>query len=314
MLEFRFKDIDDNDVVLTNPMYIVINRDEKIPADDLSVTFPFLKNVGELCGVEVFDGGKLVFKGLVDEQQNVLSDRLYYTKIIARSMAANLLDNESKPVSYNKVSASVIFNKHLLNNSIKSYKGKEVTLGGNLNITKGTTDWQAFYTFSRRAYGTTPRINSDGTADFYGIESGDNLRFSNVDGLRYNSIKENNKRCKLISDVYVKSKPSGSYDTIIRRDKIRNRKIDRRRYVDVSVSKNFSIPDTIIDNSISNSYEVTVISPERILDKLGAKVSIEDSGLGVIDGLYVSGIYYRLTPDKEETTLILKKEREYVDS
>jgi hypothetical protein len=112
----------------------------------------------------------------------------------------------------------------------------------------------------------------------------------------------------------MKTKQSGGYDAVIRKDSIISRKINRRRYVDISVSRNFSLPEVIINNSIGNSYEVTIITPERILEKLGAKVRIEDGGLGVIDGLYISSIYYRLTPDTEETTLILKKEREYVDS
>lgn len=314
MLEFKFKDVDDNDIILNNPIYIVINQDEKIPADDLSVTFPLLKDIGELCEVEVFDDDKIVFKGVVDEQQNVLSDTLYFTKINARSMAANLLDNESRPVNYTDVSTSVIFSRHILPNAIKSFRGDNITYKGNLNISKGTTDWQAFYTFAQKAYNKTPRITAEGIADFNGINSEETLTFSNSNGIKYSSLKENKKRCKLISDVYMKTKQSGGYDAIIRKDSIISRKINRRRYVDISVSRNFSLPEVIINNSIGNSYEVTIITPERILEKLGAKVRIEDGGLGVIDGLYISSIYYRLTPDTEETTLILKKEREYVDS
>lgn len=314
MLEFKFKDVDDNDIILNNPIYIVINQDEKIPADDLSVTFPLLKDIGELCEVEVFDDDKIVFKGVVDEQQNVLSDTLYFTKINARSMAANLLDNESRPVNYTDVSTSVIFSRHILPNAIKSFRGGNITYKGNLNISKGTTDWQAFYTFAQKAYNKTPRITAEGIADFNGINSEETLTFSNSNGIKYSSLKENKKRCKLISDVYMKTKQSGGYDTVIRKDSIISRKINRRRYVDISVSRNFSLPEVIINNSIGNSYEVTIITPERILEKLGAKVRIEDGGLGVIDGLYISSIYYRLTPDTEETTLILKKEREYVDS
>lgn len=314
MLEFKFKDVDDNDIILNNPIYIVINQDEKIPADDLSVTFPLLKDIGELCEVEVFDDDKIVFKGVVDEQQNVLSDALYFTKINARSMAANLLDNESRPVNYTDVSTSVIFSRHILPNAIKSFRGDIITYKGNLNISKGTTDWQAFYTFAQKAYNKTPRITAEGIADFNGINSDETLTFSNSNGIKYSSLKENKKRCKLISDVYMKTKQSGGYDAVIRKDSIISRKINRRRYVDISVSRNFSLPEVIINNSIGNSYEVTIITPERILEKLGAKVRIEDGGLGVIDGLYISSIYYRLTPDTEETTLILKKEREYVDS
>lgn len=314
MLSFKFKDTGNNILTLENPMYVVINQDEKIPADDLTVTFSGIISKTELCDVEVYDGDILVFKGIVDEEQRIVNEKLLYTKITARSMAAMLLDNESKPIDYTNPSTSVIFSRHLLPDSIESYRGDEVTLRERFNVTKGMTDWQVFYSFALKAYNKTPRINADGTADFNGIHSDETLVFSEKNGIRYSSLKENNKRCKLISDVYVKTKTNGGYDSSISRNSIKKRKINRRRYVDASVNTDFLIADNIINNSVDNSYELTLITDKRILNKLGTGVTVEDNYLGEIAGLYISSIYYKLTPDKEETTLILKGERKYVDS
>lgn len=314
MLRFIFEDISGNKTVLSNPIYIVINQDENIPADDISVVFPYQKGINELCFLDVIDDEKTVFKGIVDEQQNIFNEKGIFIKIIARSMAAMLLDNESKPLSYNNVSTSVIFERHLKPNMIEEYIGKEVVLKDELNVLKGTTDWQVFRSFALKAFKKTPRIKADGTAYFYGAESDEKLVFSDVDGLEYNSVKENNKRCRILSDVIVKAGGNSDYNMIINNTEAKKRGINRRRYIDAKSPDDFNTADIMLENSLDNSYEVTVVTPRRVLDKLGAKVRLENEEFGIINGLYVSSIYYKLTPDKEETTLILKKEKNYVDS
>lgn len=313
MLRFDFTDINDNTLTLSNPVYIVINQDENIPADDLSVVFPLKKDTAELCNVSVYDGERLVFKGVVDEQQSIINSDKRYTKITARSMAAMLLDNESRPVSYTNISTSVIFERHLKPNGIEGYSGGDKVLKESLNIMKGTTDWQAFYSFAIKAYNKIPRIKSDGTADFRGVRSDDILKFSDKNGIKYSSLKENNKRCKLISDVFVKAGMNSGYNVGVSEPKVKNRKINRRRYLDVSAQKDFDTADLMLKNGVKNSYEVTIKTPLRIIDRLGAQAEIENTYLGTLKGLYVSSIYYKLTPDNEETTLILK-ENKNVDS
>ncbi len=306
MLRFEFTDINNERLILDNPVYIVINQDENIPADDLTVTFPLIKNISELCEVEAFDGDKKVFRGIVDEQQSILDNNSYYTRITARSMAAALLDNESRPVNYTDVSTSVIFNRHLLPNNITSYKGEDKVLKGSFNISKGMSDWQAFSMFCLRVFNKVPRIEPD-AACFTGGECEDELKFSNVNGIRYNSIKENIKRHKIISDVIIKPVKSDNYNTVYNDSFSKSHNIIRKRYVDIFSEKDYDTARMILENSRKNSFEITLTTPRGIIDKLGAKVSIEDENLGNLQGLYISSIYYCLTPEKEETTLILKR-------
>lgn len=314
MLSFIFTDIDGNILSFNNALYIVINQDENIPADDLSVTFPFIKNAPEFCDVTVKDGDSVIFKGIVDEQQNISTEKNCYTKIVARSMAAMLLDNESRPVSYTNPSTSVIFNRHLAPDLINEYRGEEFVLNGDLKITKGMSDWQAFSSFCLKAFNKIPRIDADGTADFNGVSSNESIKFSNTDGIKYNSVKENTKRCKLISEVRAKTGPTDIYGTVIENKNVKNRRIERRRCIDVSASDSLTLADLMLSNSINDSYEVTLVTPNRMLNILGTGVSIEDSNLGSLRGLKVSSIYYRQTPDSENTTIILKKENENVDT
>lgn len=310
MLRFTAKDIDGAQIELNDPLKVIINIDENAPADDLTVTFPLIEQMPELKSITVTDNGKIVFSGPVDEQQSFIGSDGSYTRIIARSMAANLLDNESKPVSYTKPSASVIFRRHLLNNGIYSYKGGDIVMKGGLNIPKGTTDWQAFASFCLATVGVVPRIEPDGTADFYGVENDMKLRFSNTDGTSYISVKENNLRCKLISDVYVRLNDIDGYTVDIDDDDAKLRGIKRRRYLDASGTTSPMVGDKIIKNARKNSYEVTVVTTKPLLDALGASAEV-DCGLKLKDGLYVSSIYYSLSPDGEYTSLKLRRSQRY---
>lgn len=308
MLSFSFMDVNGETFTYDNPLYIIINRDENIPADDLTVAFPLIKASAEFTDITVYDGNKIIFKGIVDEQQNLINEKDCYTKLTARSMAAVLLDNESKPVSYTNPSTYVIFNRHLYPNAIDKYKGTEAVLDGHLKISKGMSDWQALCAFSLRVFNKTPRVEADGTVNFNGTESDLELYFSNLDGINYNSIKENNKRCRLISDIFVKTSSSDFYDTVISDEDISSRNIHRVRYLDASAGATLSVADAMIYNSKNNSYEITLTVPKRLVDVLGAKAVINDESLGEMSELYITGIYYRMTTEREETVLTLKKE------
>ncbi len=308
MLRFEFKGVNGELIAPQNPVYIVINQDENIPADDLTVAFPLFDNNTELCEVTVYDKNEVVFTGVVDEQQNIVSSSRRITKIAARSMAAMLLDNECMPVSYSYPSTSVIFDRHIKPNRIGGYIGDEKVIEGNMRIPKGTTEWQAVTAFSIEAYGATPRIEADGTVNFYGVKSDLQLIFSNSGGINYSSLKENNKRCRLLSQVFVKAGSSSRYDTVIADEKAVKRKVRRKRYLDSTAGASLRVADTMIENGEKGSYEITVTANKRLINVLGASVVFKDRQLMRNEGLYVSGIYYRSTPGKEETILTVKGE------
>ena len=180
---------------------------------------------------------------------------------------------------------------------------------GNFNIAKGTTCWQALNRFCVNTYGNSPRIEANGTANFEGINSDKYIEFSNNDGICYCSIKENNKRCQLISNVFVKAPNSIGYNTEFTNDDAISRKIQRSRYIDGFVNSTaVNVAESIIKNAKNNSYEITVITPEKLVNILGAKAKITDKYLGVIENVYVSSVCYKLQDGAEYTTVKLKKE------
>ena len=308
MLELYGIDAEQSQIKLRDIISLTINQEENVPADDLSVTLSYNREMPELYKVLLKENGETVFKGIVDEQQIVTDDSTAYNRIIARSMAALLLDSESEPVSYNQPSTSVIFKYHIEPLGIKKYKGDNILAKEHLNIPKGSTNWQAVEAFSKLAFGRFPRVEGDGTINFNGVINDTEILFSNNGGIGYNSIKENNKRCKILSNVRVKVKSGGGYDMNVKNE-YANSLIKRERYLDASVaSASPDIAQIMIDKGNAMSYELELKSPYRLLNILGAKALISDSLIGERAGLYVSSVYYKLTPDSEFTTVKLKKE------
>lgn len=297
-----------NNVIRLGPIIsLTVNQEENVPADDLSVTLLYDSALPELDLIELKEDGETLFKGVVDEQQAVVNQNGAYNRIAARSLAALLLDNESEPVSYYQPSTSVIFKNHIEPFGIKSYKGKNKAAKEALNIPKGATNWQAVEAFGKKAYGKSPRVEHDGSINFNGLENDCEILFSNVNGIAYNSVKENKKRCKLLSDVRVKLKPDSGYDLIIENEK--SGLIKRERYVDASVaSATPYIASAMIENGNAQSYELELTSPERLLNILGAKAFLDCDLIDVTEALRVTSVYYRLTPESELTIVKLKKE------
>lgn len=308
MLSIIAYDIEGNRFELPTPVYMTLNRDENVPADDMALTFPFIESLPELDRITAKDGGETVFTGIIDEQMTISGGGGIFTKLVARSMAAVLLDNESKPVNYVNPSGSVIFSRHLAPCGIVACKGDDAVLKGPLNISKGCTHWQAFYSFCINALGKIPRIEADGTADFSGLERNGEILFSNNGGVSYSSIKENSRRCLVISRVFVKTSHKGDYDTVVQNGDGINRRIDRVRYLDASGAVPVTVADSMINNGRDSSYELVVVCPLRLLNIIGAKATVEDSCLGRRENLYVSALSYSLKPGVQATSVTLKKE------
>lgn len=307
MLELYGTTEDLQEVSLGDIISLTINREENVPADDLSVTLAYNQELPEIYRVRLTDDEETVFKGIVDEQFTAADRNGAYNKIVARSMAALLLDNESIPMNYNQPSTSVIFKYHIEPFGFKDYKGANRIAAGTLSIPKGSTNWYVVESFTKKAFGSFPRVESDGTINFNGLKNESTVKFSRSDGVDYNSIKENKKRCKLLSNIRVKLKPESGYDLNIKNKNI-SEVVIRERLIDATVS--VVTPYTaqvMLDNGDNAAYEIMITSPRRLLSILGSRASVDDEYIGSVDNLYVSSLYYKLTPDGEYTTVTLKR-------
>lgn len=84
-------------LLLPSPVTVVYNSEFSVPADDVTVEFPYIKGCEDGDFLYGFDGENLVFKGQIDEIITKSSGEKITVKITARSMAGILLDNEAEP-------------------------------------------------------------------------------------------------------------------------------------------------------------------------------------------------------------------------
>lgn len=312
MLNFVITDTDGNKKRFDTPISVVINSDADVPADDITVTFAYNKNMTKNADViTVYSDDKVVFTGQIDEIINLSNSKSAVTKIVARSLAGKLLDNEAEPVTYYCPASDFIFNKHLKQFGITEFEADGVPFYGSLKIDKGMTHWQVFQNFCQNRYGVVPRITGSGKALFKGCSVDSRVTFGKEpDDIHYISIMENIKRYKLISEVKLKLDGMGFYSSHIFNENPDCRTIDRVRYVNAAAdTSTIATADKIIENSNSESYSISLECVGCYVGIMGCDAEIDDERLGKIENLVVDKLRYSYSKDGEYTTVSLRKEK-----
>ena len=279
-----------------------------VPADCVSALFDH-RDCAELCSFHIFCDGMLVFKGVVDEQERIVSSSGAFLKISGRSLAALLLDNESVPVTYHHPSAGIIYEKHVKPFSIVTSGNPDRTYYSDLVITKGESNWQALSRFCQNCMSSVPRISGRGELFFEGEENEKEVIFSDTDGdILYQSIEERVRRCEEISCVNIKVSNASGYHAKVENADALERGIVRERYLNAVLTETpMNRADTLIKNGRQKGYRIKLRCSGRQLDLLGASAEIRDTVIGEIRDLFVSALYYRLSPNDESTYMILKR-------
>ena len=100
-------------VALLPPISVQINVHEDAPADDMTVIFPLIEQVPKIATIRVWNGEKPIFSGIIDEQIMGVTKNGAMLKLIARSRAALLLDNEAMPQEYHYPSLTQLYERHV---------------------------------------------------------------------------------------------------------------------------------------------------------------------------------------------------------
>lgn len=310
MLKFVLTDTDGESRIFSAPLSLTIRMDEDVPADDLFAEFAYAP-VGELTAVRVYDGDRVIFVGVVDEQVHQLSQRGRLLSISARSLAAHLLDNEAAPQCYDHPSASLIYDQHIRPYGIAWEHEDDATCFGEQQITKGMSRWAVLKNFCNACYSAVPRISADGVLRMKGLGVTGSVTFSDSgDGVVYTRLSESRRRCEEISCIKVKVAEDEGYRYIVENPDAISRGICRERYLNASLASTpMTCADAMLVNADAKSYGVKLSCPGRMTDLMGKSAVVKNKLLGVLDNLYVSGVTYRLTGDGEVTTVQLKRRK-----
>ena len=308
MLTYFFTDKNGKKCEIKNVLTAEISADVDVPADELVLTVPYDEKFRNADVLEAYDGKSLVFVGQADEIVSIVKTGGAIVKIIARSLAGKLLDNEAEPVTYVNPAAKFIFERHLKPFGIVGYDGDEHPFMGKIKIEKGMTEWQVLEKFCSGRYGKSPRITGAGFALMCGTYGGAEPIVFGRNGVNYTSLREYIKPYKVITDVKLRTEEYGGYKSVISNKCVADR-IKRVRYVNAFLDNNaVKTADRMIENGNRQSFEVMIECAECLCGIVGRRAVIDDRLVGKREGLVVKSVKYTLGKNGESTTVVLGKE------
>ncbi|MDP4119455.1 MAG: hypothetical protein Q8876_00140 [Bacillota bacterium] len=317
MLSYSAITANGDTITLSTPSSLIIQKETDVPADMLTALFPTEIALPELQMLTVSDGDTTVFTGIVDEQDMASAISGSFVKVVARSLAALLLDNEALPQNYINPTIEVIFDRHIRDYGLAGFISDKPASEGTLSVTKGVTEWYVLNSFCKNFLNTTPRITENGMVDVSESAQKNAVLFNNNGSeIQYFISNVSIKRNKLISQVLVRTDLKSGYTfSVFNKDAV-TRGVKRKRYLN-AVGDNYGMiqtADKIMDIGNEDSFDLTIVCPCMIVNCLGSKAVLEDSTDYQNENLYVNKIEYILNQNQEKTTihLVRKAESSYV--
>lgn len=137
-----------------------------VPCDSYSVTFlfdrkqmPYLEKAAGFMGIE---NGRIVCRGIVDEYTVELGADGMTATLSGRGAAARLLDNESRPVTYENATLAEIIRCHVTPYGIVTREIADVRADSVFTVAAGVSQWKVLSDFCRTYGGFLPRFAVNG--------------------------------------------------------------------------------------------------------------------------------------------------------
>lgn len=289
---------------LPTPVYIELCRDEGVPADSLRL-ISNIRIEDDLAEIYISDGDEEIFCGVVDEQiyKSYEEER---TEIVARSMAALILDNEACPGNFVNPSTRVLFDRYMLPFGIEEFVGEDKALQGKFDVSKGMSCWQVAESFGKSLFGTKPWVQGKKIV-FSKREQKEEIVFSNLgDGIPFTGFEQRKLRCKLISKIRAKTGTSREYDTVVVNHEAVNSGVVRERYLNASdlSGEYLSTAFGAVKKSVQSFCVLSLKCPVQVVNSLGAQAKVETEH-GNYENYTVKSLRYVLGDSGEYTRVTL---------
>lgn len=137
-----------------------------VPCDSYTVTFLYDKSMGEAlhlaAGFLAVGNGEILLRGIVDGYDVAWTPDGLLATVFGRGYAARLLDNESRPVTYQGVTLEELIRRHVTPYGITAAEIAPVSATSTYTVASGTSQWKALENFCRTYGGFSPRFRRDG--------------------------------------------------------------------------------------------------------------------------------------------------------
>lgn len=137
-----------------------------VPCDSYSVTFVYQPDMGPVlqmaAGFAAIMDGVTMLRGIVDEYTVELGSGGLTATVSGRGYAARLLDNESRPVTYQEATLAEIVRRHVTPYGISCQEIADVRAESVYTVAAGVSQWKALEGFCRTYGGFSPRFARSG--------------------------------------------------------------------------------------------------------------------------------------------------------
>lgn len=268
-------------MLLGDPREAVLSYDASAPADQLKAVFPADRMWEELVEVRVYEGGKGVFRGVVDEQNTRLTGDGLFVELVCRSREALLLDNEAEPRPIRAPSLESLGSRLLEPLGFGTVTGEPGAMRGELSVEKGSSVWHVLAGFCRACFGTAPYVDFEGVIHCEG-RAEQKLALGQV-----LSAEVSRRPYKRLSAVW-KQGYRGGYDTLYSDG---GAALPRRRYLSAQSGRN---PRQVLDEARAESFLLTVTCAGSWWPPHGALASVTVPQAGRFEDCPVrQAVYYR---------------------
>lgn len=137
-----------------------------VPCDSYCVTFAYDRDMAEplrlAAGFLARERGEVMLRGIVDEYTVTLGAEGLTATVTGRGYAARLLDNESRPLTYQNATLEEIIRNHVTPYGIAAAETAPVRANSVYTVAAGSSQWKALEGFCRAYGGFSPRFGRDG--------------------------------------------------------------------------------------------------------------------------------------------------------
>ncbi len=137
-----------------------------VPCDSFTVSFVYQKEMAQAlktaAGFAAKEDGKTVLRAIVDEYTVDLDGGGLTATVSGRGYAARLLDNESRPVTYQQATLAEILQNHAEPYGITCGETADVRADSTYTVAAGSSQWKAVENFCRTYGGFVPRFSPEG--------------------------------------------------------------------------------------------------------------------------------------------------------
>ena len=283
-----------------------------VPCDSFSAVCVYTPDMADIAhkavSMQIWHGEKLLLHGVVDEYVISQSDKGQRISFQGRGLACRLLDNESRPVSYQAAGLEEILRNHVALHGITCRTMADVRAVGTYSVSAGSSQWKALMDFCEIYGGFVPRFARSG--ELLAVPE-ENTAIRKIDAsTTILSLEKRENHYGVLSEVVVMDKTRGVSYTVKNQDFIQ-RGGQRRQVVYTPGQSSWALMrytgEYRIAKSRKKEVEITLTLPGIVEADPADTVVISRDECGIYGTYRVAEVEHRLGSDGELTLLTLEE-------